>query len=1552
MGSASSQLKATQPVTPSQKQALTARALPENELETQPSLEGDFCPIQSALRKSNTALPSSETPGNTDALIRDKHEVDAVAYQADMAKKKKDKRSGSRPTTPVDASHEAGDQDVSMELDEPNTQLRREMLLSQQQHDARAAEAGENRQDESPAKKKKERKRKRKSTEGAGPSTEKAEVAEPESVQAAEVAQSAPKSKKRKRKSKADKEAAAEVEGDTIRVAASSGWQAVNVNANGSDNNDKDTTEKDNDEPEQPPAKKRKRKSKAAAKEADSTPADPETLLGSAAEQKVPAERPKPKKGKAKDDGASQDEGSSSLPKSGAFTPIEIELIATTIDGFREVNSLSEHDFNALVQIGVKKSTELKDLLGDILQTLPNRNSQAIRRFLERKYHNCHRGPWTADEDEELRLAFADHPNEWKKIAGRLNRMAEDCRDRWRNHTQYSKDQRNKDIWTPEEEQQLLDAIETCISRMQEAGQLPADIQASQIPEDAIQWKVVSEIMDGKRNRLQCSYKWKKLKYRAWRKQQEANGTKPPRRKPQRFNEKWISAERVTAEDDEDDEEGDPEAHEEGDPEVHEAAIIEEDWGDGGVVEEDWEGGGVVGSDAAESYIIEPDEEVFMYGAQNLDGIAREPEKSIERHTLWHQRYDVGDWYSMLREMYEIYNDFKSAGRIHEDYQQYWDVLQLSFDHGNWDNDDRMRSLDRCCRGLHVFRDGFHDELFSCLMILERSSSTRDLERTIMGRRRWPYLSSEKQYRSPSDSDGPARPRTPASAEPGDESAQEEPAVESEPVESAGDNEPMNAEVDNEPIEIEDDAPEGAPPTATLDENDPSFWDPISPPTQAPQLMVSKKTPRAERTEAGPSKSSSGKKTPHAEPAEPSSCKSTSTKKRASYGKMSKHKWTPAKSFYEDENDPIEDSQAAATANVEAEAEAETEVEPEAENDVNQIAVEVANSAPQEGGDAAAAQSGDAVDTAVEGAAAEEKADAADAAQSRVERPTARRRLRPLATQSQEIANDLRPFDEASLDARGADEATPAGHYVIYEPAFDHHSSEEEDEESQDSSDVDVMAVDEQATPRQAQDVEATAEVDHQGEAAEQEAETVPLGGASDDEEEMRDWRLRELTADRDAADVEGANAITNPDEDETMEDATGDHEKDAVVDISDDSGNDSDDDSEESSPVAPKLEALQAESAAQDSDKEHDTVTAAVKVQDDRDDSTEDEDEAEPDADAEESDEENDTVAAAVKVQDEQDDSAEDEDEDDEQKPAQSHSVVMAEPELGSPFRSQSPEAVVRNTQARSVSSRTSSVVSSDSEEEEEVENTQLRSKSTSRSSSVVSSDSEEEAQAETAQPQTSISSRASSVVSSDSDSEEEVEVKNARPQSSSSSSRTSSVVSSDSEEEAEVNNTRSQSGSSRRSSSSRSSSVVSSGSERDVKVGTTQPQSGNSSRSSSVVSSDSEQGKLEAAQQQRNSLSDQMSVRSEDEIPKSSIVPVTQTQTKTQLSQRPTQAGKKSKATSRVNRAVVKQESESVPESDSDEELAMTKKARRLAKLRRKRRDEDLDLGSVNGR
>jgi len=213
-----------------------------------------------------------------------------------------------------------------------------------------------------------------------------------------------------------------------------------------------------------------------------------------------------------------------SLPSSGPFVKPEIDFISSTIDDLRDVHSIDETTFNDWVQEGSRRYPAIKGLYADLLEGLPHRDRKSIVRFCQRKYHNFQRGAWTAEADQELRDAHQETPNVWSKIAVHLGRTAEDCRDRWRNHVQYQPNQRNTEAWKPAEEDELLEAIDTCVMRMKESGVLSQDVGRDTIPEDVIQWKVVSQLMGGRRNRLQCAYKWKKLKYRWQRESQDQLG--------------------------------------------------------------------------------------------------------------------------------------------------------------------------------------------------------------------------------------------------------------------------------------------------------------------------------------------------------------------------------------------------------------------------------------------------------------------------------------------------------------------------------------------------------------------------------------------------------------------------------------------------------------------------------------------------------------------------------------------------------------------------------------------------------------------------------------------------------------------------------------------------------------------------------------------------------------------------------------------------------------------------------------------------------------------
>ncbi|KAI6954446.1 hypothetical protein KC355_g13544 [Hortaea werneckii] len=147
---------------------------------------------------------------------------------------------------------------------------------------------------------------------------------------------------------------------------------------------------------------------------------------------------------------------------------------------------------------------------------LPNRNQRAIRKFCLRRFTADGTGPWTEEQDEMLRAAFAEHPNQWAEIGRTVGRTAESCRDRWRHHLTYS----NADTgpWSREEEEKLVKAVNECLeivrenARKENNGEVLSDRTKQ---ESLISWNMVADKMDGKRGKKRCYEKWRNMKYRA-----------------------------------------------------------------------------------------------------------------------------------------------------------------------------------------------------------------------------------------------------------------------------------------------------------------------------------------------------------------------------------------------------------------------------------------------------------------------------------------------------------------------------------------------------------------------------------------------------------------------------------------------------------------------------------------------------------------------------------------------------------------------------------------------------------------------------------------------------------------------------------------------------------------------------------------------------------------------------------------------------------------------------------------------------------------------------
>jgi hypothetical protein len=202
---------------------------------------------------------------------------------------------------------------------------------------------------------------------------------------------------------------------------------------------------------------------------------------------------------------------SASTPKS-SLTVEDTTAISQAIGVYREFNDMTQYQVNQLIQQPAQ-SVAGKALWKSIYEEVPSLSRRSIHQFCRRNFHNFEgRGVWTEEQDEELRDAYQRNPNKWKTIGEELNRFPEDVRDRWRNYL-VCEGNMKKAVWDKVEEAQLITAVEECIDAVRKERRRAGATPPSFADEDVfIDWQKVSEKLNHTRSRLQCSYKWKKLK--------------------------------------------------------------------------------------------------------------------------------------------------------------------------------------------------------------------------------------------------------------------------------------------------------------------------------------------------------------------------------------------------------------------------------------------------------------------------------------------------------------------------------------------------------------------------------------------------------------------------------------------------------------------------------------------------------------------------------------------------------------------------------------------------------------------------------------------------------------------------------------------------------------------------------------------------------------------------------------------------------------------------------------------------------------------------------
>ncbi|KAL8721740.1 MAG: hypothetical protein Q9225_001638 [Loekoesia sp. 1 TL-2023] len=212
--------------------------------------------------------------------------------------------------------------------------------------------------------------------------------------------------------------------------------------------------------------------------------------------------------------------------KGGMFSDKEIKVLDSFRDRYCEENKESGWRFNELIQSNVRGNPEATRLFLAIHEEMPYRTRQSVMRFCRRHFHNfAARGVWTEADDIALKHAVAQKGSSWKAVGAMINRFPEDCRDRYRNYL-VNAEKRNTETWAPEEIRNLVKAVDFCMRLLREQRLRAKEEKYAgrEVPESAsesdqevqdmklINWQVVSDRMGGTRSRLQCSYKWNRLK--------------------------------------------------------------------------------------------------------------------------------------------------------------------------------------------------------------------------------------------------------------------------------------------------------------------------------------------------------------------------------------------------------------------------------------------------------------------------------------------------------------------------------------------------------------------------------------------------------------------------------------------------------------------------------------------------------------------------------------------------------------------------------------------------------------------------------------------------------------------------------------------------------------------------------------------------------------------------------------------------------------------------------------------------------------------------------
>lgn len=191
------------------------------------------------------------------------------------------------------------------------------------------------------------------------------------------------------------------------------------------------------------------------------------------------------------------------------FTEPEIAAVDHFIAGYCYLKRMTCEEVCERIWQNQRKKDKFWEQL---TRVLPYRLRALTYKHIKRQYHVFQvRAQWTKEDDDTLRHLAQVHAGKWCRVGMLMHRMPEDCRDRWRNYVKCG-DNRLSNKWLADEERQLVQIVTDYLRQAAPAS--PEDGSDGGAVADAavkINWTLVLDLMEGKRSRIQCRYKWNKL---------------------------------------------------------------------------------------------------------------------------------------------------------------------------------------------------------------------------------------------------------------------------------------------------------------------------------------------------------------------------------------------------------------------------------------------------------------------------------------------------------------------------------------------------------------------------------------------------------------------------------------------------------------------------------------------------------------------------------------------------------------------------------------------------------------------------------------------------------------------------------------------------------------------------------------------------------------------------------------------------------------------------------------------------------------------------------